>query len=161
MRKRVWRLRGLAGDEVRMLHLSILPVLSWCAGSRFLSQHELRAARSAQKVHAHLALVATGHRGDSGLHETHRALMRNVVLTAAGIPRWGSAPLYVGGVGRGMQRALRVGNQTGGCARPSSGATYHADRGIWEDALGRYTPSLLHRRPVERVARSLARSHAR
>lgn len=46
--RRFWRVRGRAQEKMRILHMCVFPVLSWCSGSRHWTQGELISAYSMQ-----------------------------------------------------------------------------------------------------------------
>lgn len=48
LRHRFRRVRGFATARIRMLHLAIYSVLSWCAGSRYWNRRELKEVRTMQ-----------------------------------------------------------------------------------------------------------------
>lgn len=46
LRRSFWRLKGSAVEKMRMHHMSIWPVLNWCAGGRFWHRQELSSLYS-------------------------------------------------------------------------------------------------------------------
>lgn len=52
MRRSFWRTRAHAFEKMRMLHMCVFLVLSWCSASRFWNRQELAAARTMQALNS-------------------------------------------------------------------------------------------------------------
>lgn len=100
LRRRFWRLKGFGVEKMRMLHMSIWPVLNWCAGGRYWNRQELQQVYSMMLQMSRRALNLWPYRD-----EEIKDYLRRTVHRVAKIPRWDQALLaswwrYAGHIAR-------------------------------------------------------------